>query len=82
MPAPSPGSLDQATDRSTNTNRNNCDPHEIAISETLDSYESGFRIGFQILPWLIKEGKDYKKIRTAADVFRTSAALSGDRGIL
>jgi hypothetical protein len=82
VPAPSSGSLDQATDRSRNTNRNNCDPHEIAIAETLDSYQGGFRIGFQILPWLIKEGKDYKKIHTAADVFRTSAALSGDRGIL
>jgi hypothetical protein len=32
--------------------------HEIAIAETLDSYEVGSRIGFQILPWLIKDGKD------------------------
>jgi hypothetical protein len=44
-------------------------------------HEVEFRVGFQIVTWLIKNGKDQRRIQAATDVFRTSAALSGDRGI-
>jgi hypothetical protein len=53
----------------------------MAIAETLTSNEVGFRLGFQIVVWLIKDGKGQKRIQPATDVFRTSATLSRDCGI-